>query len=171
MGGCRVRCHGNYHLERLLHTGKDFIITHFDGDPSRTLGERRIKRSPLRDVAGMVRSFDYAAQCVLLGLANYRGRAPGIIRPEDRRALSPWAAFWSNRVAREFVRSYLEQAEPDKLLPGHEQTRKLLDVFLLEQALSEVEFESLHRPEWLRIALSGVLRLLGCDPSLPEMVG
>ena len=89
--GQRIRCHGDYHLGQLLFTGKDFVVIDFEGETARTIGERRIKRSPLRDVASMVRSLDYAVQSVLLGVTDVRGRPPGMIRPEDRPALEPWA--------------------------------------------------------------------------------
>ncbi len=82
--GHRIRCHGDCHLGQLLFTGKDFVIADFEGDSARPLGERRVKRSPLLDVASMVRSLDYAVQSVLLGITDERGRPPGVIRPEDR---------------------------------------------------------------------------------------
>jgi maltose alpha-D-glucosyltransferase/alpha-amylase len=167
--GYRTRCHGSYHLERLLYTGKDFFVIHFEGDVSRPLGERRIKRSPLRDVAAMARSFEYAARCVLLGLANAKGHAPGLIRPEDRPALRPWADVWSNRVTREFVAAYFEQMEPTGLLPqGTEVHRHLLEIFLLETALHELDLELSNRPEWASIPLSGALRLIGAEPEGTE---
>src|SRR5262249_11137008 len=87
IGGMRIRCDGDLHLGQLLFTGKDFVIIDFEGEGFRTIEDRRVKRAPLRDVAGMVRSLDYAARSVLLGLASSRGRSPGVIRPEDRPAL------------------------------------------------------------------------------------
>src|SRR5262249_59001608 len=84
MGGQRIRCQGDYHLGELLHTGTGFVVTDFEGDPGRSIGERRVKRPPLRDVASMVRSFDYSARCVLLGLASVKVRPPGLVREEDR---------------------------------------------------------------------------------------
>src|SRR5262249_35683637 len=118
IAGQRIRCHGDYHLGEALYTGSDFVIIDFEGDPARTIGERGAKRSPLRDVACMVRSFDYVAGSALLGLATSRGRSPGWIRPEDRAALAPWADAWVNRMAREFVGAYDEAAVPDGLLPA-----------------------------------------------------
>src|SRR4029077_8307307 len=91
IGGQRIRCHGDYHLRQLLHTGKDFIIIDCEGDSTMAIGERRVRRSPLRDVASLIRSFDHAVQSVLLGLTDVRGRPPGMIRDEDRPALEPWA--------------------------------------------------------------------------------
>jgi maltose alpha-D-glucosyltransferase / alpha-amylase len=166
--GYRIRCHGNYHLGQLLYTGKDFIVTDFERETSHTIGERRIKRSPLRDVASMVRSFDYAVMSVLFGLTNSKGRPPGVIRPEDRQAVQPWAVTWSNRVAQVYVGTYLKHIEPAGLLPTPEkQAGRLLDVFLLEQSLREIDHEISSRPDWVTIPLHAALRLLGCDPINP----
>ncbi len=87
LDGQRIRCHGDYQLTQLLYTGKDFVMMEFEGDNTRTIGERRVKQSPLRDVASMVRSFDAAVQSTLFGMTDDRGRSPGMIRPEDRSAL------------------------------------------------------------------------------------
>jgi maltose alpha-D-glucosyltransferase/alpha-amylase len=166
--GYRIRCHGNYHLLQLLYTGKDFLVTDFERATSQTIGERRIKRSPLRDVASMVRSFDYAVMSVLFGLANSKGRPPGVIRPEDLQAVQPWAVTWYNLVAQAYVGEYLKRIEPAGLLPAPDKRAgRLLDVFLLEQALREVDFELSNRPDWVTIPLHGALRLLGCDPINP----
>ena len=97
-------------LARLLYTGRDFVIIDFQGDPARTIGERRLKRSALRDVAALIRSFDYAVQSVLFGLASNRGRSPGLIRAEDQPSLAPWATAWYDRVAREFVTEYVRRS-------------------------------------------------------------
>jgi maltose alpha-D-glucosyltransferase/alpha-amylase len=158
----RIRCHGDYQLRHLLHTGSDFMVIDFEGDPSRAIGERRIKRSPLRDVASMVRSFHYAALSALHGLETGRGQSPGVIRPEDRAVLTPWAQAWYNRVAREFVTAYVERIEPAGLLPPAESARALLlEQFLLEKALHEVGTELSDRPEWVLMPLLGILDLLG----------
>jgi maltose alpha-D-glucosyltransferase/alpha-amylase len=159
--GQRIRCHGDYHLGEALSTGNDWIIIDFEGDPARPVGERRVKRSPLRDVACMVRSFDYVVGSALLGLVTSRGRAPGWIRPEDQPALAPWADAWSNRIAREFVVAYDEAAAGDGLLPATvEGRRRLLHILCLEKALQEVEYELTCRPEWAIMPLRAVLRLL-----------
>jgi maltose alpha-D-glucosyltransferase/alpha-amylase len=161
INGQRIRCHGDYHLGEAMYTGSDWIIIDFEGDPARPLGERRVKRSPLRDVACMVRSFDYVVSSALLGLATSRGRAPGWIRPEDRPALQPWADAWANRVAREFVVAYDEAAVADGLVPSTVEARRLLlHILCLEKALQEVEHELSCRPEWTALPLRAVLRLL-----------
>jgi maltose alpha-D-glucosyltransferase/alpha-amylase len=170
IGGARIRCHGDFNLGQLLFTGKDYAVIDFEGEPARTIGERRVKRSPLWDVAGMVRSFDYAGQSVLLGLASPRGRSPGLIRSEDRHAVSPWASAWFGRVARAYVAEYMTAMEGSHLLPPAEDSRRtLLELLLLEKALHEADLELTYRPEWLTIPLRGALRLFGCDPSSPDL--
>jgi maltose alpha-D-glucosyltransferase/alpha-amylase len=165
LGGARIRCHGDYHLAQLLHTGKEFVIIDFEGEASRPLGERRLKRSPLRDVASMVRSFDYASQSVLFEMVSSRGRSPGLIRSEDRVLLSGWATVWYNRVSHEFVSSYLGAMSGSDLLPDtEEQLRKFLELLVLEKALQEIDTELTHRPNWVTIPVRGALRLLGYDP-------
>jgi maltose alpha-D-glucosyltransferase / alpha-amylase len=163
-GGQRIRCHGEYHLGELLFTGKDFVIIDFEGDISRTISERRLKRSPLRDVAGLIRSFDYAVHSVLLGLATSRGQPHGVIRPEDRPRLEPWGHAWFNQVSREMVQAYLQAIASADLLPSSAEAQgSLLELFLLEKTLLEVDAELTYRPEWAVIPLHAVLRLLGVE--------
>jgi maltose alpha-D-glucosyltransferase/alpha-amylase len=164
LGGVRIRCHGDYHLDQLLYTGKEFVVIDFEGEPARTLGERRLKRSPLRDVATMIRSFDYAAQSVFLGLASSRGRSPGQIRPEDRSALSGWVWAWVNQVTHEFVSEYVAGMKDTNLLPPDgERLHQFLELLTLEKALLEIDLELTHRPAWMIIPLRAALRILGCD--------
>jgi maltose alpha-D-glucosyltransferase/alpha-amylase len=166
LAGKRIRSHGAYHLGQLLFTGKDFVIIDLEGDTDRPIGERRIKRPPLRDVAWLLRSLDYAVLSVLQGVSDVRGRSPGVIRPEDRQALVPWANFWYESVSRALMASYIETIQPAGLLPSsHEAILHLLDLFLLEKALSEIDAELSDRPEWVEIPLRGALRLLGYDPA------
>jgi maltose alpha-D-glucosyltransferase / alpha-amylase len=168
LGGSRIRTHGDYHLGQLLWTGNDFIVIDFEGNPEQSLGERQIKQSPLSDVAAMLRSFDYAAHSVLFGMANQRGRAPGIIRSEDRAALEPWARLWYEQASREFMKAYYEQIESAALLPPVPSERQiLLDVFLLEKALDEIAGEMTRRPEWLTIPLRALLRMLRASDTEP----
>ncbi len=168
LDGHRVRTHGDLHLGQFLYTGRDFVVIDFEGDRTKTVGERRIKRSPLRDVASLVRSFDYAASAVLDWPGDGPGRPPGVIRAEDRPALAPWAAAWYNRVARAYVAEYFGAVADTTLLPTSPDVRQtMLELFLLERALHEVEYEVARRSEWAVIPLRGVLRLLRCEVGSP----
>ena len=151
-----IRCHGDFHLGQVLNTGKDFAIIDFEGEPARPLSERRLKRSPLRDVAGMIRSFHYASYAALFT------RAGGSIRPEDQAQLEPWAKFWSQWTAVAYLKGYLEAAGDARFLPTDPSDLKLLlRAFLLDKAMYEIRYELDNRPEWLRIPIRGVLDLLG----------
>jgi maltose alpha-D-glucosyltransferase/alpha-amylase len=166
--GQRIRCHGDYNLGQLLHTGKDFMIVDFEGETTRTIGERRVKRTPLVDVACMVRSFDYAVQCVLLGLTDSQGRSPGMIRPEDRSTLEPWAGFWYRSVARQFISTYTEAIQSAGLLPQAENDRNnLLVLHLFEKAFVEIDAELSDRQDWAMIPLQAAVRMLRHDPMDP----
>jgi maltose alpha-D-glucosyltransferase/alpha-amylase len=161
----RIRCHGDLHLGQLLYTGTTFVVMDFAGDPGRTISERRLKRSPLRDVATLVQSFDYAAESVLGGLSSGKGRPPGLVRSEDRATLAPWAGAWRDRACEEFVAGYLEAMRDSGLLPATDAaSRKLLDLFVLEAALIQLAGELNNRPDWVVIPLRAVLRLLGVSP-------
>ncbi|KPK08319.1 MAG: alpha-amylase, partial [Gemmatimonas sp. SG8_28] len=150
--GMRIRCHGDYHLGQVLYTGRDFVILDFEGEPALSLGQRRLKRSPLVDVAGMLRSFDYAAESALLD---------GRVRPEDVETLKPWMDEWRYWVSRSFLDAYRETAAPTGLLPRNvEDVRLLLECYQLEKALYEVTYELNHRPSWSRIPLRGIRDLL-----------
>jgi maltose alpha-D-glucosyltransferase / alpha-amylase len=167
----RIRCHGDYHLGQLLFTGKDFVITGFEGDNCRTIGERRVLRSPLVDVASMLRSLDYAVQSVLLGINDVRGRPPGVIRPEDLAALEPWAPRWYEHVTREFVSAYIESVRPAELLPSStEAIYSLLELFLLEKSLLEIDAELSERLDRVEIPLRAAIRLLGHDAADPALL-
>jgi maltose alpha-D-glucosyltransferase / alpha-amylase len=167
----RIRCHGDYHLGQLLSTGKDFVVIDFEGDTTRTIGERRLKRPPLRDVADMIRSFDYAAQSVLLGMTHGRDVPPGRIRPEDQATLEPWAWAWYEQIVGDFLSAYLAAAADDGLLPKTDRARiDLVELLILEKALAEVDAELEHRPEWAIIPLRSVVRLLATDPEDPAFL-
>jgi maltose alpha-D-glucosyltransferase/alpha-amylase len=153
----RTRTHGDYHLEQVLYTGKDFMIIDFEGEPVRPISERRIKRSPLRDVAGMLRSYEYAAYGALFSRLGAT-----TVPPEDAACLRRWADFWSFWVSAAFLRSYLETAAGAPFIPaGRGDLETLLEVFVLEKAIYEVSYEMNNRPGWLGIPLSGVLRQVG----------
>ncbi len=154
--GKRIRCHGDYHLGQVLFTGKDFVIIDFEGEPARPVSERKIKRSPLRDVAGMLRSFHYAAHTALM-----KESAKGILKDQELRHLEGWADYWYRWVAALFLKRYLaESAKGDYLPETGEQTRVLLDAFLMEKAVYELGYEMNNRPEWIRIPLQGIEQLL-----------
>jgi maltose alpha-D-glucosyltransferase/alpha-amylase len=155
--GLRIRTHGDYHLGQVLHTGNDFLIIDFEGEPSRPLSERRIKRSALRDVAGMLRSFHYAPFAVLFGQSQHT-----VIRTEDAAAVESGAKFWYRWVSGAFLRAYLAESRGAAHLPQTpEELQVLLDAHLLEKALYEIVYEMNNRPDWVRIPLRGVLELLG----------
>jgi len=126
----RIRCHGDYHLEQVLWTGKDFVIIDFDGGHDSAITERRRKRSPLRDVAGMIRSFHYAAYTALL---------EGVVRDEDRDAAEPWAHVWQAWIAASFFRGYRAAAGNAVFLPRQEQQLPMLvDRSVLATAFHEL---------------------------------
>ena len=148
----RIRIHGDFHLGQVLRVKTDFVILDFEGEPARSLAYRRSKQSPLKDVAGMLRSFSYAAHGALI---NYASR-----HPEGVARLEPWAQLWERVVAAEFLRSYRETASGAKFLPdGPAEFGKLLDLFLLEKALYEIRYELNSRPGWVRIPMLGLLSL------------
>jgi maltose alpha-D-glucosyltransferase/alpha-amylase len=154
--GVRIRCHGDYHLGQVLFTGKDFVITDFEGEPLHPLSERRLKRSPLRDVAGMLRSFDYAAYTPLV-----KGQAGIVFRTEDRMALEQWAHAWNRWVAAAFLGGYFGAAAPVLVPPTMVELETLMDAYLLEKAVYELGYEMNNRPDWLPIPIRGMLELLG----------
>jgi maltose alpha-D-glucosyltransferase/alpha-amylase len=156
----RTRCHGNYHLEDVLYTGKDFVIVDFEGEPIRPLSERRMKRSPLRDVAGMLQSFYYASQIALENEVK-----SGLIRPESLPLMQQWSRFFSGWASIAFLKSYLSTADNAVFLPNtRAELQILLDAYLLEKAVYEVGYELSHRPDWVEIPLRRILELL----NLPE---
>jgi maltose alpha-D-glucosyltransferase/alpha-amylase len=151
----RIRCHGDYDLHQVLYTGGDFVIIDFEGDPARPITERRLKRSPLWDVAGMLRSFHYAAHAVLLEEQNRAAPAREDFRPA-------WAQFWNRWVGAAFLKGYLGEMPGTRLVPpNREELQLLLDALLLEHALSELGNELNRRPQWATVPLSAILELLG----------
>ncbi|MFC1910903.1 alpha-amylase, partial [Chloroflexota bacterium] len=152
----RIRCHGDYHLGQVLYTGKDFVIIDFEGEPARELSERRLKRSPLRDVAGMIRSFHYAVHNV------YLSQLP--LTPRTKRSselLRNWAHYWYMWVSSAFLDSYLELIKPSGLLPDDpEKIKILLDAYLIEKAIYEIGYELNNRPEWLKVPIQGIINLM-----------
>jgi maltose alpha-D-glucosyltransferase/alpha-amylase len=169
--GQRIRIHGDYHLgqtlkisgspgERGIESGTengDFVLLDFEGEPARLLSERRQKQSPLKDVAGMIRSLSYAAHS---GLDQFLTSNREDAVPQSSDSLTAWAIFWQNSASCEFLRAYRETiAANPALLPPPQQSQALLDVYLLEKALYELLYELNNRPSWLRIPLAGILAL------------
>jgi maltose alpha-D-glucosyltransferase/alpha-amylase len=156
--GARIRCHGDYHLGQVLYTGRDFIIIDFEGEPARTLTERRIKRSPLVDVAGMIRSFHYASL-----QAFFRLRSTGLTNAENVQPLKRAAGFWYSWTSASFLRAYLETIEkaPGLIPTGATGTEMLMQIHLLEKAVYELGYELNNRPDWVEAPLMGIWDLLG----------
>jgi len=159
-GGARIRIHGDFHLGQVLFTGRDFQIIDFEGEPARPLAERRHKRSPLVDVAGMLRSFHYAAEMAL------RTDAPGGQLPTEQTGrLRPWARHWRETVSAAFLQEWLEAMGDTPLLPADDDDlAALLRIHLLEKALYELGYELDNRPAWVDIPLRGILDCLGPGP-------
>ena len=148
----RIRCHGDYHLGQVLFTGKDFVIIDFEGEPARPITERRIKRSPLRDVAGMLRSFNYAVVSKIKS-AGYR--------PEDLTQLQPWARFWNRWVSVNYLKGYFDTTLQAAFLPkSRTELRLMLDVYLLDKAVYELSYELNNRPDWVSVPIEGILELI-----------
>jgi maltose alpha-D-glucosyltransferase/alpha-amylase len=152
----RVRIHGDYHLGQVLYTGSDFVIIDFEGEPARPLAERRVKQSPLQDVAGMLRSFHYAAFAPLLmsgGSETFPLARIGLLRSS--------AEAWSRRAADSFLNEYYATAGGASFLPASAPERaRLLEGYLLAKAVYELGYELNNRPAWLGIPLEGISRLL-----------
>ena len=156
----RIRTHGDYHLGQVLYTGRDFVVLDFEGEPARPLSERRLKRSALRDVAGMLRSFQYAVHAALAE-ATRRGAVP----EGARRELERWLAAWERWAGAAFLGAYLRRARagsdtPAFLPASRADLALLLDVFLLEKAVYELGYELNNRPAWVGIPLAGIQRIL-----------
>jgi maltose alpha-D-glucosyltransferase/alpha-amylase len=165
--GVRIRTHGDFHLGQMLYTGKDFVILDFEGEPARRLSERRIKRSPLRDVAGMLRSFDYAVHAALSELTERAAVAPG-----QRQELERWGRRWYEASAGAFLQAYLETVRGAGLVPESEEDRDLLlEVYLLDKAVYELRYELDNRPAWAGIPARGIVRLIDRDREAPEIGG
>jgi maltose alpha-D-glucosyltransferase/alpha-amylase len=157
--GLRIRIHGDYHLGQVLCARGDYFILDFEGEPARSLAERRAKQSPLRDLAGMLRSFSYAAYAALDRFAQ---RHPGAAR-----TLEPWALLWQNAVSTLFLAAWratvasaaaLNRSLP-QLAPPPVPADRLLKAYLLEKALYELLYELNNRPAWVRLPLAGILAL------------
>jgi maltose alpha-D-glucosyltransferase/alpha-amylase len=150
--GMRIRIHGDYHLGQVLRTEEDFIILDFEGEPARSLVERRQKQPPLKDVAGMLRSFSYAAYAALF--------TSTLNAADDYALLAPWADAWQHWIGEAFLTSYLSTAGTSFGVQDSQEFGRLLSAFILEKALYELGYELNNRPEWLGIPLVGILGAL-----------
>ncbi|WP_158827992.1 maltose alpha-D-glucosyltransferase [Mucilaginibacter lacusdianchii] len=145
----KIRIHGDYHLGQVLFTGKDFQILDFEGEPARSYSERRLKYSPLRDVAGMIRSFHYAAYGSLF-LDNQ-------IREEDIEKLIPHVEQWYHYMSGFLMKSYLETVKDASFVPKQvEDLEILLQTFLLQKAVYELNYELNNRPDWVVVPIRGI---------------
>jgi trehalose synthase-fused probable maltokinase len=152
VGGMRTRVHGDLHLGQVLEGGDDVMLIDFEGEPARPLSERRAKRSPLVDVAGMLRSFHYAATTALRG-------------PDSRPWASAWMNAWHRAVGDGFRAEYFERLAGTTLLPSDRAGRdRALDFFLLEKCLYELLYELDNRPDWVAVPLAGLKQLVQPDP-------
>jgi maltose alpha-D-glucosyltransferase/alpha-amylase len=151
-----IRIHGDYHLGQVLWTGSDFVIIDFEGEPARSLAERRTKRCALQDVAGMLRSFHYAAYTVL-----HERMSRDASREKRNEHLEPWARGWHRWASARFLREYLRVAGKARFLPQSPgELFTLLNAYLLEKAAYELGYELNNRPDWVRLPLRGILQVL-----------
>ena len=158
-GVMKTRYHGDYHLGQVLVVADDFMLVDFEGEPSRSLEERRLKSSPLRDVAGMLRSINYAA------VAGMRGATAD--RAEDTSSLEPLALDWERRSVDAFMSGYRESIGGCPSIPSDEDNfQKLLELFIMEKAFYEMSYELANRPSWVRIPLEGIRSILGAPEFL-----
>jgi maltose alpha-D-glucosyltransferase/alpha-amylase len=152
----RIRCHGDLHLGQVLFTGKDFVIIDFEGEPARPLGERRINRCALTDVAGMMRSFHYVSSAALFRYLENRAASP-----DEAGRLRSAASAWYQWTAAAFLKSYLANAGDAPFVPrSPPQLSMLSEVLLLEKAIYELKYELNNRPSWVEVPLRGILELL-----------
>jgi maltose alpha-D-glucosyltransferase/alpha-amylase len=150
LGAMKIRVHGDFHLGQVLNTGKDFMIIDFEGEPRRPLSERSLKRSPLVDVAGMLRSFDYAAAAALARETE-----------ADMQRLQTWTRPWVETAWTSYLTGYLALVRGASFLPElPADGRLLLEAFLLDKAVYEIGYELSYRPDFLPIPLRAVVRLL-----------
>jgi maltose alpha-D-glucosyltransferase/alpha-amylase len=149
----KIRTHGDFHLGQVLIAKDDVFIIDFEGEPNRTIAQRRAKGPAARDVAGLLRSIDYSTTAALeRALAN---------APDEQGRLAPALAIWRDVSAATFVAAYREALTDGRLWPQERaDADRLLDLFLIDKALYEIEYELSHRPQWMRVPLAGILRIL-----------
>ncbi len=151
--GGKTRVHGDLHLGQVMTSSRGWMILDFEGEPLRSLEERRAKRSPLKDVAGMLRSFSYVATAALFERAEPAS--------ETWSGLEPWAMCWETLARERFLQGYLTRAHEGRFLPARRESLvALLSAFEIEKAVYELAYEEGHRPDWVRIPLHGIRRSL-----------
>jgi maltose alpha-D-glucosyltransferase/alpha-amylase len=150
--GRKTRLHGDYHLGQVLLVQNDFVITDFEGEPSRPMRERAEKLSPLKDVAGMLRSFDYAMHAAMFKYVSER--------PDAREAVDPASRQWLEHAVKAFLDGYDQVAHGAGLASARAEMTGLLELFVLEKAVYELKYEVENRPDWVRIPLNGLLGAL-----------
>ncbi|MCM4157414.1 maltose alpha-D-glucosyltransferase [Gramella sp. AN32] len=145
----KIRTHGDFHLEKILWTGREFIMNSFEGDSSKSFSERRIRRSAMRDLAAMIRSFHYVAYSSLLNSEFIQHRKGG--------NLEDWVELWHNHITKLYLSAYLEEANDADFVPKNkEDFNILMRTFLLEKSLLELNYDLKHRPEWAIIPIRGI---------------
>ena len=157
----KTRCHGDFHLGQVIAVQNDFYLIDFEGEPLRSIEERRRKGSPLRDVAGMIRSFDYAATTAV--------RQLGETRPAAIPRMTELADAWRQRAVDGFRAAYRKAMRGSSAYPANKlHARALIDWFTLEKAVYEVSYELANRPGWVSIPLNGILRMLAKVTGSPD---
>jgi maltose alpha-D-glucosyltransferase / alpha-amylase len=152
----KIRVHGDYHLGQVLWSEGDFYILDFEGEPARPIEQRRAKQSPLKDVAGMLRSFGYAAYAGLF--------AHAATRPGQFAQLESWARIWQTWAAAAFLKGYFGMALDAMFIPREPSQRDaLLQLFMVDKALYELNYELNNRPDWVRIPIRGILSTFGAQ--------
>jgi maltose alpha-D-glucosyltransferase/alpha-amylase len=163
LSALRVRCHGDYHLGQVLYTGRDFVIIDFEGEPAKPLAERRRKFLPMVDLAGMIRSFHYAAH---VALRTVHAQHPGVSNRPD---LLPWVEQWYRTARTAFLRGYRTTAGQAAFSPrSQEEFNILLDVHMLDKALYELTYELNNRPDWVGLPLAGLLQSVETSQAIED---
>src|SRR5262249_53684939 len=153
IGGMKIRHHGDFHLGQMLIVKDDIFIIDFEGEPRRTLAERRRKAPAAPDLAGLIRSVDYSAIAALDRALKSA--------PDENGKIAQALDDWRERAMAAVIDAYHERLADERLWPAdREQADRLLDFFLLEKAFYEIEYELAYRPDWLRVPLAGTLRIL-----------
>jgi maltose alpha-D-glucosyltransferase/alpha-amylase len=152
----RIRIHGNLHLGQVLHTGKDFLFIDFEGEPHRPFGERRLKRAPLGDVAGILRSIDHVSHTGLRRELQKQSSAP-----ERQQDLANWTRYWREWIASIYFHAYRTRVLGTQIIPAHEGgVRALLNALLLENAFTELRVQLEAQTPQLKIPLASILEVL-----------